>query len=123
MYTLEHIGYDVKVLNVHLNVHYTRSQIILTIFGVHLRLIFKKMVDIVLNHSNIQYSVDVTLYFYYTSILAIPPSFGVSKTLDIINNKNFTPKIYKSNENCSKKWYNNHFFPMKYLVKVVVRFS
>lgn len=28
MYTLEHIGYDVKVLNVHLNVHYTRSQII-----------------------------------------------------------------------------------------------
>lgn len=112
---LRAIGYDVKTLSFKLPFKCTFFS-----FSNHFNHIWcafasdlKKMVDIVLNHSNVQYSVDVTLYFYYTSILAIPPSFGVSKTLDIINNKNFTPKIYKSNANCGKKWYNNHFFPMK----------
>lgn len=53
MYTLEHIGYDVKVLNVHLNVHYTRSQIILHHIWCAFASDFKKMVDIVLNYSNV----------------------------------------------------------------------
>lgn len=53
MYTLEHIGYDVKVLNVHLNVHYTRSQIIFHHIWSAFAFDFKKMVDIVLNYSNV----------------------------------------------------------------------
>lgn len=47
-------------------------------------------------------------------ILVILLFFGVLKIFDIINNKNFILKIFKKNVNCSKKWYNNYFFLMKF---------